>query len=474
MIKNLQSFCVRYMLFACIAGFLGQILLPSTLYCSTGVSSATGGARLVKERLANKAPRFNSTKPMQVYVIKAGDVLSDILVNAGVSRKDALYVSRKANAVFKLRKMKPGTELELYFSPDGAGLHEIGYKVSSQKRLVLYNGRVIGLTSPATEDAPKPAKAAPKAAAVKNHLQGKNPQRTARKSHHAAQTITKRASSETLNREAPQRPLSAAENSSPTNRKAAHEPADTIRTSSSYSCGLPDAVRTSPQAPYEMLASGLVLLPPVLPMKDNNSFTSPDDKKAWMEDRDNSGKNGIRPAKNKSHLSKKKSSSMKARSRLAAKSKEPKFLKAPLTYRRVSSGFSYSRLNPFTNEARPHLGVDYSAPTGTPVHSIGSGRVNFLGWDGGYGKTIRVVHPNGYTSHYAHLSHYTRNMMVGKRVRKGEVIGYVGMTGNSTGPHLDFRITHRGTYLNPVNIECSSRKIPSKKSAGKSHRIPRG
>jgi murein DD-endopeptidase MepM/ murein hydrolase activator NlpD len=97
-----------------------------------------------------------------------------------------------------------------------------------------------------------------------------------------------------------------------------------------------------------------------------------------------------------------------------------------------------------------------------------------MGWDGGYGKTIRVTHPNGYTSHYAHLSRFRRDMITGKRVKKGEIIGYVGMTGCATGPHLDFRITRRGTFLNPMNIECSSPKTPSRKNAGKSNRAPRG
>jgi murein DD-endopeptidase MepM/ murein hydrolase activator NlpD len=100
--------------------------------------------------------------------------------------------------------------------------------------------------------------------------------------------------------------------------------------------------------------------------------------------------------------------------------------------------------------------------------------VNFIGWDGGYGKTIRIMHANGYISQYGHLSHYSQNIIVGKRVRKGETIGYVGMTGLATGPHLDFRITHRGTYINPENIEYSSQKFPSKKSAGKQRRVSRG
>jgi murein DD-endopeptidase MepM/ murein hydrolase activator NlpD len=161
----------------------------------------------------------------------------------------------------------------------------------------------------------------------------------------------------------------------------------------------------------------------------------------------------------------------KARDKRVAKAPEPMFLKAPLSYRRVSSGFSYSRVNPITNLAQPHLGIDYSASSGTPVHSIGAGRVQYVGWDGGYGKTIRVVHNNGYISQYGHLSRFARNIMMGKRVRKGETIGYVGTTGLATGPHLDFRITHLGSYINPLKLDTGTKKLMSR---NKQRHAPRG
>jgi murein DD-endopeptidase MepM/ murein hydrolase activator NlpD len=129
------------------------------------------------------------------------------------------------------------------------------------------------------------------------------------------------------------------------------------------------------------------------------------------------------------------------------------FLKAPLNYRRISSGFSRSRLHPVFHVRRPHLGVDYAAPTGTPVVALGQGRVRACGWARGFGKTITVGHPGGYVTHYGHLSRFAKGIAKGKRVEQGDVIGYVGKTGIATGPHLDFRVQHRGRYTNPLKLE---------------------
>lgn len=129
------------------------------------------------------------------------------------------------------------------------------------------------------------------------------------------------------------------------------------------------------------------------------------------------------------------------------------FLKAPLNYRRISSGFTHSRRHPIFNVNRPHLGVDYAAPTGTPVCALGAGKVAFRGWIKGYGNTIRVKHPVGYVSHYAHLSRFSKGLAVGKKVDQGDVIGYVGSTGYSTGPHLDFRVSHHGKFVNPLALK---------------------
>jgi Membrane proteins related to metalloendopeptidases len=132
------------------------------------------------------------------------------------------------------------------------------------------------------------------------------------------------------------------------------------------------------------------------------------------------------------------------------------FLKAPLNYTRVSSGFSYARKHPVTRIVRPHTGVDYAAPAGTPVMSIGDGRVIERGYSGGGGNTVKIKHNGTYTTAYLHLSKYAAGLAVGKQVRQGEVIGYVGSTGVSTGPHLDFRVWKDGQPINPLTMEAPS------------------
>lgn len=126
------------------------------------------------------------------------------------------------------------------------------------------------------------------------------------------------------------------------------------------------------------------------------------------------------------------------------------FLRSPLKFTRISSGYSKSRLHPVLGERRPHLGVDYAAPVGTPVWAIADGTVASAGWNGGYGKQVVLKHANGYQSMYGHLSRITPELRKGKPVRQKQVIGYVGSTGLSTGPHLDFRLTKGGSYRNPL------------------------
>ena len=129
------------------------------------------------------------------------------------------------------------------------------------------------------------------------------------------------------------------------------------------------------------------------------------------------------------------------------------FLKAPLKFTRISSGFSYHRKHPVYGYTRAHTGVDYAAPTGTPVMSIGDGTVISKGWGGGGGNTVKIRHNSVYTTAYLHLSRYAAGLKVGDHVRQGEVIGYVGMTGTATGPHLDFRVWKNGTPVNPLTME---------------------
>jgi len=125
-------------------------------------------------------------------------------------------------------------------------------------------------------------------------------------------------------------------------------------------------------------------------------------------------------------------------------------LKAPLAFTRITSGYSPGRLHPIFHDVRPHEGVDYAAPTGTPVKSVGDGVISQKGWRGGYGNTLSIRHGTSLESQYAHLSGYARGMTVGGRVRQGQVIGFVGMTGWATGPHLDFRLKQNGRFINPT------------------------
>lgn len=129
------------------------------------------------------------------------------------------------------------------------------------------------------------------------------------------------------------------------------------------------------------------------------------------------------------------------------------FLKAPLKFSRISSGFTYSRRHPVTRIVRPHTGIDYAAPKGTPVMSIGSGVVIQKGYAGGGGHTVKIKHNATYTSAYLHLSAYGKGIAKGARVSQGQIIGYVGSTGLSTGPHLDFRIWKNNTPINPLKME---------------------
>lgn len=138
------------------------------------------------------------------------------------------------------------------------------------------------------------------------------------------------------------------------------------------------------------------------------------------------------------------------------------FLKAPLRFSRISSRFSNSRLHPVLKIRRPHHGVDYAAPTGTPVHTIGDGKVTFIGRKGGYGKRIEIKHNGTYSTGYAHLSGYSKGLKKGDFVKQGSVIGFVGMTGTATGPHLDFRVYKSGTPIDPLTMK-SPPAVPIKK-----------
>ncbi|GAB4030297.1 MAG: hypothetical protein Fur0012_06000 [Elusimicrobiota bacterium] len=129
------------------------------------------------------------------------------------------------------------------------------------------------------------------------------------------------------------------------------------------------------------------------------------------------------------------------------------FLRAPLSYRRISSYFTYRRFHPVLKYVRPHLGIDYAAPSGTPVSTVADGRVSFSGRRGGYGNLVEIVHSGGYVTTYGHLLKFSSKARAGARVLQGQVIGYVGASGIATGPHLDFRIKQNGKFLNYLKIK---------------------
>lgn len=130
------------------------------------------------------------------------------------------------------------------------------------------------------------------------------------------------------------------------------------------------------------------------------------------------------------------------------------FLKAPLQYTRISSKFSNARKHPVLKIVRPHHGVDYAAPSGTPVHAIGDGKIIKMGWDNkGGGNYIRIRHNATYETVYMHLKGFAKGMAVGKQVKQGQTIGYVGQTGTATGPHLDFRVYKNGNAIDPLKME---------------------
>ena len=126
------------------------------------------------------------------------------------------------------------------------------------------------------------------------------------------------------------------------------------------------------------------------------------------------------------------------------------FLRSPLKFSRISSKFSRRRFHPVLGVFRPHLGVDYAAPTGTPVHAAGDGIVTVAGWLGGYGQTVKIRHPNGYETLYGHLSRIA--VRRGQRVAQGAPVGRVGATGLATGPHLDYRMQRNGAFVDPLKI----------------------
>jgi len=150
---------------------------------------------------------------------------------------------------------------------------------------------------------------------------------------------------------------------------------------------------------------------------------------------------------------------------LDGRSLKKSFLKSPLEFTRITSGFTYARPHPILGGVRPHLAVDYAAPPGTPVRAVADGTAVVAGWNGGNGIQVHLRHHAGYETVYNHLSRLGPGVRAGGRVSQRQVIGYVGSTGLSTGPHLDYRVVKNGRFVNPLGEKF----IPGQPLAGAEH-----
>jgi murein DD-endopeptidase MepM/ murein hydrolase activator NlpD len=147
------------------------------------------------------------------------------------------------------------------------------------------------------------------------------------------------------------------------------------------------------------------------------------------------------------------------------------FLKAPLEFARITSHFSSARMHPILRIVRPHYGVDYAAPIGTPVKAIGDGRVTACTNEGGSGRMVRIQHNSVYATGYMHLSRFGEGVAPGKLVKQGDIIGYVGSSGLSTGPHLDFRFYMNGSPVDPLKVDAPPVEPVSEENKGRFEKI---
>jgi len=139
------------------------------------------------------------------------------------------------------------------------------------------------------------------------------------------------------------------------------------------------------------------------------------------------------------------------------------FIRSPIPFGRVTSRFSLRRKHPIDGKVRPHLGIDLAAPRGTPVMATAEGTVDYIGRKGGFGKTVILKHYGNYHTYYGHLSRYGKGLKKGSRVSQKDIIGYVGSTGISTGPHLDYRIRHNNVFRNPFGIKFKAKTVLTNK-----------
>lgn len=137
------------------------------------------------------------------------------------------------------------------------------------------------------------------------------------------------------------------------------------------------------------------------------------------------------------------------------KSVKRSLLRTPVKVIRVSSKFGKNRKHPIHGYAKDHLGVDFAAASGTPIYSAGDGVITYIGWKSGYGKLVQIKHSPSLSTAYAHASNFTKSLKVGSRVKQGDIIAYVGSTGNATGPHLHYEVLINGKHVNPMSVKTS-------------------
>lgn len=156
----------------------------------------------------------------------------------------------------------------------------------------------------------------------------------------------------------------------------------------------------------------------------------------------------------------------------SGQSYKPAFTRKPVAYTRISSPFNLHRMNPVLHVVRPHKGVDMAAPMSTPVHAAANGTVKYAGWMRGYGRLVELNNFSGYSSRYGHMHRLAKGLEVGDHVRKGQTIGYVGESGDATGPHLHFEIRRHGVAHNPLTVRLpGGQPLPASQLASYTHRI---
>jgi murein DD-endopeptidase MepM/ murein hydrolase activator NlpD len=466
-----------------------------------------------------------------LYQVKAGDTFLEILKKQGISTGDALKAAKKIDKKI-LKKIKPGGEIDLILNRERTSVIEIGYTYQSEKRKVLFKGQGLNVMVPciASSKSVVPVSAKPVAklsddydaktrVSVIESFKPISVETAKKKSSDVSKlriiNIKKGQSLSSVLRKNGLKPNEISKISRaikpvydirnmksgdevklwiPRNKKDCLEKmectvggkiltvskADGVYTAAIaernagkevypdvFAQKVNDSEKREPmKKPAEIIAGNIEFLPGMVP------WSISDDSYGTLDGKDNQEKfdsifNASLPTKLKFKNAMYQERLKILKAKIAA---ARQFLKAPLSYRKITSKFAW-RINPVTGNPEHHTGVDYAAPYGTPVKAICNGKVVFAGWRNGYGSTIQVRHHDGYLSQYAHLSRYAKGITKGRQVKRGDIIGYVGSSGMSTGPHLDLRVSKAGVYVNPLSLNKSPKKYSSYKNRKKSRSL---